>query len=923
MLGVALLGLLMVRRPLPACGPFFPNNLLDQGDQALLAAPVTDFVAELERMNLAPSKFQTVPAEETLGAARYGAQAAAAESADLSLALKQAKVSEAELERIRKAHQDARDKLQEFRSELDNWEHDTHWVQDENGGHPEKTNRPQPTFPQISIPEGLPAEFADYLEGALAWRNPALTDKAAARTAWQRLLDRPADERHFKSAWAAFMLGKLFEKEDPDKAIAYFKQVRGLARQGFADSVGLAAACLGLEARIYYQQEKFEPALELYLEQLDAGDRTAPTSLHLLLLAVLGKGTEALSPLASNPRTQRVVTAFLVSHPGPTWNPIAERRQRERALVWLQTVEAVGVKDVDSAEKLALIAYQHNEIDLAERWLRRAPHQPLSQWLQAKLLLRAGKVAEASATLTRVVPLFPIEPPSTNHLGTESLQHNLLFPDPDAGDISAARHVLGEMGTLHLARNEYVEALDALLNAGFWMDAAYVAERVLTTDELKEYVDRSWPAVPAQQVAEEQARFGESPCSPALLRESIRYLLGRRLTRTLRGDEAREYYPAEWQPAFEVLAQYLRVGWDEAQPPIQRARALFAAARLTRTNGLELVGTEVEPDWRIHGGNFEEGVSVNTRPTNDAANIVVASQDELRRAAQHRADPEERFHYRYQAASLAWEAAKLLPDDSDETALVLWTGGTWIKGRDLDLADMFYKTLVRRNRKTELGAEADRRHWFPPLDQNGRFVPVRPPRLQSVGPPAAMPEDDIVPVAGWRPAEDEFPIPGRGYNLHTGDTIQDIARAASKLGTAVTVQDILRANPGLNQGRLQVGQRIWIPAKPTSESPSPAAPSDPQLTEIASQAHSLQPPTEQPSAGSASATFDGDQESTRVPPNPEYLYQYEIQSGDTLAQIARDLTKAGNPVTWQEILGVNPGLEPTRIQAGQKILIPR
>jgi hypothetical protein len=30
----------------------------------------------------------------------------------------------------------------------------------------------------------------------------------------------------------------------------------------------------------------------------------------------------------------------------------------------------------------------------------------------------------------------------------------------------------------------------------YWMDAAYVAERILTVDELKAYVDRNWPEVP-------------------------------------------------------------------------------------------------------------------------------------------------------------------------------------------------------------------------------------------------------------------------------------------------------------------------------------------------------------------------------------------------------------------------------------------
>ena len=60
-------------------------------------------------------------------------------------------------------------------------------------------------------------------------------------------------------------------------------------------------------------------------------------------------------------------------------------------------VEAAGVKDVDSAERLALAAYQAGEFELAQRWIKRAHNTPVAQWLQAKLYLRAGKVAPAAA----------------------------------------------------------------------------------------------------------------------------------------------------------------------------------------------------------------------------------------------------------------------------------------------------------------------------------------------------------------------------------------------------------------------------------------------------------------------------------------------------------------------------------------------
>ena len=89
--------------------------------------------------------------------------------------------------------------------------------------------------------------------------------------AWERLLDRPPQERRFKSTWAAFMLGKACEEDEPDKALQYYKQVRELARHGFVDSVGLAAASLGLEARVYLQQKKYysrDPPLPLELRSV-------------------------------------------------------------------------------------------------------------------------------------------------------------------------------------------------------------------------------------------------------------------------------------------------------------------------------------------------------------------------------------------------------------------------------------------------------------------------------------------------------------------------------------------------------------------------------------------------------------------------------------------------------------------------------
>lgn len=843
--------------PVLACGPDFPNNLLSGGDAAVLAAPESSFARELMRMNLGWSRFQAMPLPLHAGDSSYAGQTLDAELADLKAALRAAQVPKEEADRILTSHQAERQKLRDFLTAVENSQY--RWVWDENGRH--EPDHTPPPFPKVEFIKGLPEEFADYLEGALAWHNPAVQDKTIAREAWERLLARPPAERRYKSTWAAFMLGKLWENADPDKAITCFQQVRELRRQGFADSTGLAAASLGLEARVYLHQKNYEQAIEMYLQQLATGDATATNSLRFAAAEALSKGEAALQPLAKNPRTQRLITAYLISQRLPEAappEPDPDDDQPDSAAptagetlphpdngvrTWLKAVEAANVRDVESAEKLALAAYRINEMGLAQRWIQRAPGSPVAQWLQAKLLLRAGKLQAAAALLARVAPSFPVEPHGTNELAPVVLKDTLFMDEsgcwPDRVPIE--RQVLGELGVLSLARREYTQALDALLNAGFWMDAAYVAERVLALDELKAYVDAYWPPVTARQEAEEKEKFGSDEVSPALLREQIRYLLARRLTRAFRTEEARQYYPDEWTPRFDGLVRALKVGWDESLPADQRAKALFEAAIITRTNGMELLGTEVEPDWHIHLGRYQEGVTAGDRATNGNAGVLVASSDEFRRACEHNADPEKRFHYRYQAAALAWEAAKLMPNNSDDTARVLWTAGCWLKNRDPQTADLFYKALVRRNRKTALGAEADRQRWFPELGENGNVVPrEKSPPTVTPAPeePNSPPEGEMAPpqeAAAPQGAEQEFeskssappdalpgpdaeqvslvspPTTAYEYVVRPGDSLTVIARRFAENGVTVKPADILSANPGLDRTQLQVGQRILIP----------------------------------------------------------------------------------------------------------------
>jgi LysM repeat protein len=876
-----------------ACGPDFPNNLLDAGDNAVLQPPVASFQCELERMKLVTTSTRAVPLAD---GQNFNDQSSAAEMSDLAAVLNREKISTELATVIMQAHLAERMKLNAFLKAQDEWSHFHSGIYDTNLVEQPNTN-PPPVFPAVVVTPGLPREFAEYFEGVLAWQKH---DGFDASLVWKRLLELPPSERHFKSTWAAFMIGKYCDDADDvtktlddqirqseDEAVKYFEQVRALAANGFADSLGLATASLGEEARIFLHRNDCEHAIELYLQQFTAGDGSAINSLRFAAAHALDatNSTPAqLKMLALNPRTRRVITAYLISR-----NPYTDLREAEtdpqarqffdRTTVWLKAVESANVKDVESAEQLALAAYQAGDMDAAQRWIKRTHDSAVAKWLQAKLFMRAGKISEAAELLAKVSRQFPQEFPASN---TPASFAQSLFVDiePVWGDrIAVGRQAFGELGVLHLARREYAEALDALLRSGYWMDAAYVAERVLTTEELKKYVDSNWPVL-SDGKKDLEIRAGDFPSEPGFMpREEIRWLLARRIARETGGDLARNYFPENYAEAYGQLLSSLSNGRDTNQPAEMRAKNLFAAAVMTRTNGMELFGTELEPDWAISSGNYDLGFGYwKDRATNFAdIKINLASDDEIGRALRHGVEPEKRFHYRYQAAELAWEAAELMPDNSDDTARVLCTAGTWLKDRDPQAADKFYKALVRRCRKTILGDEADKIRWFPAQPQSGER-----PRLETI---EITPELTSMTWSNYEGVfSEEFPVPGRQYSVHEVEDVFIIARAVQRLGYPMTVEQILQANPGLKRSLISEGRLIMIPKVPDESSEFDATNSADVISET--------------------AVFSGT--------------TYVVRAGDSATKIAK-LTG----VTVKAILDSNPDLDSKKIKVGQILAIPK
>lgn len=731
-----------------ACGPFFPNSLLLEGDRAVLQAPEVRFRHELDRLPLEPPP----------GCIHHATDASereatlAAEILDLRQALGATLRDTNRVAEVLLAFSRRRADLEDHRQALERWRDDAAAEErrarrsvDAPGT--EIAPAEAPVLEDAELPAEVPREFALYLAGARAWHE---RDTNAARAVWESILKLLPKDRRFKSTWASFMLGRSWHEEDPGKAARHYQATRTLARSGWSDSASLAVASLGWEGQLMLRTNKLGPALHLYLDQYAAGStHSAGLSLEVAAQRVAEAPDDLRSSVARDPVARRVVTAWLLASTSARWDSggSPEDMGPVQTVVtnWLETLESSGAAEVPLAEQLALLTYRQGEWETAARWIELSGDSPVAEWIHAKLLLREGKLDESAAAFSRVLARLPVEPPKLEPGEPPPFVDSLS----DARDgVPARRMVLAESGVLHLTRGEFVQALDALLRAGYWTDAAYVAERVLTLPELRSYVDAHWPEDSSRKPAAEDTELN-SPDTERGQRERIRYLLGRRLTRSNLGLAATPYYPTTVRPTHREFLTRLAQGEDASRPPLERARGFFAAAGIARTNGLEILGTEVAPDWAIWYGQHEYGPTSAER-NGASVRHLRPTPEEPRRYARHTADPEQRFHYRYQAAFLAWDAAQWMPDNDPETALMLYTAGSWLKARDPKTADLFYKALVRRCRATELGDAADRQRWFPALDATGKPILTRDARRESPHPRKAdlAPElpDPALPV---------------------------------------------------------------------------------------------------------------------------------------------------------------------------------
>lgn len=276
-----------------------------------------------------------------------------------------------------------------------------------------------------------------------------------------------------------------------------------------------------------------------------------------------------------------------------------------------------------------------------------------------------------------------------------------------------------------------MEALSSFSQAGFETETDYVSECLLTTDELKGFVDKLKVARPKDW----QRSVGMAD-----------HRLASRLFRDGRMEEALEYVPSYVAVKARTYVILRRLAERTDIADRARADAYWRAALIIGEIGETILhapiglswtsdGYGMKPDsnWYV-GYDFLPHLRLNKEREHEHAQkhvLIAPAGEETRRLNSwleaHVVHPvRSERDARYAAFDLTLKAARLLPDNDPAGGQILQYAGGLLKYREPKAANPAYVLLVTHFKETPYGVEALKRHWFakdrplPPADIIGK-----------------------------------------------------------------------------------------------------------------------------------------------------------------------------------------------------------
>jgi hypothetical protein len=572
----------------------------------------------------------------------------------------------------------------------------------------------------------LPSAIRPYAKAARTWKDSGPEGAAGL------FLEAAKPRATAESPWpllSAYMHARmLFDLERWDDAANAFDTVTHRSAAGEADPLSLGARAFSDAAEALLNAGADVEAVSRLVEQATLGVPDAPVSLKWTIEKAMRKDAQVLA-LVADERTRDALILYALAHfPQPggdwqlsrhglPWTILRELDEQSRAALPppLTLEEAMALIDrglagipepaIRGADRLAALLYRQGRYDDAARFVLRSD-SAVAHWIRAKLAVRAGNITEAREAYGKAAAAFPVD------------EH--WNPAPYGLNVARNPHcrVKAESAILALRSGDYANSLLLFLVSGavYWHDAAYVAERVVTIEELLSIIrDLERVDVPPLAIDLEpgmrledldaNARAGHLVDDP---KASLRALTARRLMRAGRYEEAVALFPDPRHRAHATSYRDARATAERTQG-VERARAFYEAATLARRRGLAILAFESSPDWAVHGGQvatwgamekvlgrtFAEDDWAKWEPGEDA---IWITESERERVLMHHRPPEPRFSYRLSAAQLANAAADHLPKDSQAFAAVLCHATLWLLNREPELARVYYRRYLAESK---------------------------------------------------------------------------------------------------------------------------------------------------------------------------------------------------------------------------------
>lgn len=499
-------------------------------------------------------------------------------------------------------------------------------------------------------------------------------------------------------------------------------------------SDNLHSESLGWQAYAEYKKGDFISSMKHYLALND------DLSLSIVCKEALNAGDDTIREILNDNILKKVLIAWAFSRREDFWGNnigITEDHYEETRNSLMNLFYSIETIDdfqfTDIADRLAWAFFNKGDFQTAQKWIDMAdPESKIAIWVQAKLLINNDDTSGAIEKLKELALKYENNTNDGNYF---------FFIDRN----EAKHKIYAQITFLLMSEGDYEQAFEYSIKSRYWKDIAYIAEKVLTLGELESYLDHCETDDP--------------------IYNKIKYLAARRFARDGQWQKAIQYIPdstenSAWEDTgckqilvslklkMEEYYQCLLNAQNIELANTERAKNYYAAGSIMRENGMEMTGTELEPDWLLYEGSYYNDSSIEHRfsivdetlveeqryawGTEDdyiiervnevrkkraeletSSDFFTGCLDEEKRALESLPRINKRFHYRYEAAELMWKCSELLPNNDLLKAKALCTAGTYLKIRDPKSAEKYYKELIKTCSETKIGKAAKEIKWFP------------------------------------------------------------------------------------------------------------------------------------------------------------------------------------------------------------------